>query len=61
MPSDCSSTVTATVAAASARLAVADAGLEDRVFFNDVWVPYDERAAWLQDATCAVARSTFTA
>jgi glycosyltransferase involved in cell wall biosynthesis len=45
----------ARLAAASARLAVADAGLEDRVFFNDVWVPYDERAAWLQDATCAVA------
>jgi len=45
----------ARLAAASARQAVADAGLEEAVFFNDAWVPYDERSAWLYDADCAVA------
>jgi len=45
----------ARVASAKARQAAVDAGLLDRsVFFNDEWVPYHERAAWLQDADCAV-------
>lgn len=45
----------AKAAAARAHAAVAEAGVQDSVFFNDEWVPYDERHAWLQDADCAVA------
>lgn len=43
-------------ASVEARRAATDAGLLDRsVFFNDRWVPYDQRADWLADAACAVA------
>jgi glycosyltransferase involved in cell wall biosynthesis len=43
-------------AAREARQAAAELGLLDSVvFFNDAWVPYDERAAWLLDAACAVS------
>ncbi|MDQ3722277.1 MAG: glycosyltransferase, partial [Actinomycetota bacterium] len=42
-------------AAARARRAAIDAELLDRsVFFNEEWVPYGERSAWLRDADCAV-------
>jgi glycosyltransferase involved in cell wall biosynthesis len=41
---------------ARAKAAAAARGLLDRViFFNDGWVPYDERAAWLLDAACAIS------
>jgi glycosyltransferase involved in cell wall biosynthesis len=43
-------------AAHEARRLAADAGLLDRVvFFNDTWVPYAERSAWLLEADCAVS------
>jgi glycosyltransferase involved in cell wall biosynthesis len=43
-------------AACAARDVAAQAGLLDRlVFFNDAWVPYGERSAWLLDADCAVS------
>ena len=41
-------------ASEEARQAAAAAGLLDRVLFNDRWVPYEERADWLWDASCAV-------
>lgn len=43
-------------ATARARALAHELGLLDRsVFFNDGWVPYDERADWLLDAACAVS------
>jgi len=43
-------------AAAEAHALAAQLGLLDRnVFFNDGWVPYDERADWLLGADCAVS------
>jgi glycosyltransferase involved in cell wall biosynthesis len=42
-------------AAAEARRVAEESGLLDRVvFFNEGWVPYDERADWLAQASCAV-------
>lgn len=42
-------------AATAARGLAAELGLLDRVvFFNDEWVPYEERGAWLLDAACAL-------
>jgi glycosyltransferase involved in cell wall biosynthesis len=39
-----------------ARALAAQLGLLDRVvFFNDQWVPYEERAAWLLEAACAIS------
>ena len=43
-------------AARAARELAARSGLLDRiVYFNDVWVPYAQRSAWLLDADCAVS------
>lgn len=43
-------------AADEARALAASLGLlGDAVLFNDRWVPYDERAAWLLEADCSVA------
>jgi glycosyltransferase involved in cell wall biosynthesis len=43
-------------ASAAARDLAARLGLLDRhVFFNEDWVPYRERAAWLLEAACAVS------
>jgi len=43
-------------AAAQARALADELGLIDRnIFFNDGWVPYDERADWLLGADCAVS------
>jgi glycosyltransferase involved in cell wall biosynthesis len=43
-------------ATVAARALAAQLGLLDRVvLFNDLWVPYDERADWLMSASCAVA------
>jgi glycosyltransferase involved in cell wall biosynthesis len=43
-------------AATAARDVAGQLGLLDRVvFFNDAWVPYEERGAWLLDAACAVS------
>ena len=43
-------------AARTARDLAARAGLLDRVvFFNDGWVPYEQRSEWLLDAHCAVS------
>ena len=42
--------------AQAAREIALRAGLLDRtVFFNDTWVPYAERGAWLLEADCAVS------
>jgi glycosyltransferase involved in cell wall biosynthesis len=51
-----STEASARAAAAEARETAARAGLLDRtVFFNDRWVPYDERGGWLLEADCAVS------
>jgi glycosyltransferase involved in cell wall biosynthesis len=43
-------------ALAETRAAAAATGLLDRrIFFNDGWVPYEQRADWLARAACAVA------
>ena len=43
-------------AAAEARALARDLGLLDRlVFFNDAWVPYEERGGWLLEADCAIS------
>jgi hypothetical protein len=43
-------------AAAAARMRAEQLGLLGRVvFFNDAWVPYQERAGWLAAADCAVS------
>jgi glycosyltransferase involved in cell wall biosynthesis len=43
-------------AARSAQAEAERLGLLDRiVFFNDAWVPYAERAAWLLDAECTIS------
>jgi glycosyltransferase involved in cell wall biosynthesis len=42
-------------ATASAEALVASLGLGERVVFNDAWVPYGERGAWLLQADCAVS------
>jgi glycosyltransferase involved in cell wall biosynthesis len=43
-------------AEAEARRIAGELGLLDSgVFFNDVWVPYADRAGWLLDADCAVS------
>jgi glycosyltransferase involved in cell wall biosynthesis len=43
-------------AARAARDVASKAGLLDRiVFFNDAWVPYAQRSAWLLDANCALS------
>jgi glycosyltransferase involved in cell wall biosynthesis len=43
-------------AAHAARDLAARIGLLDRVvFFNDAWVPYAQRSAWLVEADCAVS------
>jgi glycosyltransferase involved in cell wall biosynthesis len=43
-------------ATAAARAAASEHGLlDDVVFFNDTWVPYDERGDWLLDAAVAVS------
>jgi glycosyltransferase involved in cell wall biosynthesis len=43
-------------AAERAQALAQELGVLDRnVFFNDGWVPYDERADWLLDAACAVS------
>lgn len=42
-----------------ARQLAADLGLLDTtVFFNEEWVPYDERSTWLLEAECAVSSQT---
>ena len=42
--------------AAAARNAAAEHGLlDDMVLFNSDWVPYEDRGAWLMEATCAIA------
>ena len=42
-------------ASEEARRAASAAGmLDSRVFFNTRWVPYEQRADWLLEATCAV-------
>jgi glycosyltransferase involved in cell wall biosynthesis len=47
------------LATRTARELAAELGLLDRsVFFNDTWVPYEERAAWLLDADCALSCHT---
>jgi glycosyltransferase involved in cell wall biosynthesis len=39
-----------------ARALASELGLVDRVvFFNEGWVPYDRRAGWLLDASCALS------
>jgi glycosyltransferase involved in cell wall biosynthesis len=44
------------VAAETARARAIALGLLDRVvFFNDAWVPYDQRASWLLAADCALS------
>ena len=48
--------VNARAATADAHATAERAGLLGRsVFFNDRWVPYDERADWLLEADCAVS------
>jgi len=44
-------------AGAAARALAEDLGLlaDGGVVFHDAWVPYDERAAWLLDADCAIS------
>jgi glycosyltransferase involved in cell wall biosynthesis len=43
-------------ASAAARARAERLGLlNEHVFFNQDWVPYDERAAWLLDAQCAIS------
>jgi glycosyltransferase involved in cell wall biosynthesis len=43
-------------AARAARDRAGRAGLLDRiVFFNDAWVPYEQRSEWLLEADCAVS------
>jgi glycosyltransferase involved in cell wall biosynthesis len=43
-------------ATAEARSLARELGLLDRtVFFNDDWVPYEERANWLLEASCALS------
>jgi glycosyltransferase involved in cell wall biosynthesis len=50
------SQVPAQRAAAAARSTAAALGLLDRVvFFNDAWVPYEQRADWLLEADCAIS------
>lgn len=42
-------------ASEAAQALAAELGLLDStVFFNDAWVPYDERATWLLEASCAL-------
>jgi glycosyltransferase involved in cell wall biosynthesis len=42
--------------ASAARHAAAERGLlGETVLFNSDWVPYEDRGAWLMEATCAVA------
>jgi glycosyltransferase involved in cell wall biosynthesis len=42
--------------ASAARAAAAERGLVgETVLFNSDWVPYEDRGAWLMEATCAVA------
>lgn len=49
------SQVPAQRATESARAVAAELGLLDRnVFFNDAWVPYEQRANWLLEASCAL-------
>lgn len=49
------SQVPAQRATAAARAVAADLGLLDRtVFFNEDWVPYEQRANWLLEAGCAL-------
>jgi glycosyltransferase involved in cell wall biosynthesis len=46
----------AAIAADTARATARELGLLDRsVFFNDGWVPYEERVDWLMDAAAAVS------
>jgi glycosyltransferase involved in cell wall biosynthesis len=43
-------------AEAEARALASELGVLDRgVFFNEGWVPYEQRADWLLDASCAVS------
>ena len=43
-------------ATAEAQALARELGLDGRaVFFNDAWVPYEERVNWLLDADCAVS------
>ncbi len=43
-------------AATRAQALARELGLLDRsVFFNDTWVPYDQRVDWLLEAACAVS------
>jgi glycosyltransferase involved in cell wall biosynthesis len=42
-------------AAESARRLAAELGLLDRVVHFHDWIPYDERAAWLTEAACAIS------
>ena len=43
-------------ATSEARALAADSDLLDRVvFFNEGWVPYEERGAWLLGAACALS------
>lgn len=53
------STAEEATAADAAKRRAAELGLLDRiVFFNDSWVDYDERAAWLLDSDCALSLHT---
>lgn len=46
----------AQLATQEVRALAEELGLLDRVvFFNDSWVPYEERGSWLLDADCAVS------
>jgi glycosyltransferase involved in cell wall biosynthesis len=50
------SQVPAQRATEAARALASELGLLDRiVFFNDAWVPYEQRADWLLEADCAVS------
>jgi glycosyltransferase involved in cell wall biosynthesis len=43
-------------AADATRAVAAELGvLDQRVFFNEAWVPYDRRADWLLEADCAIS------
>jgi glycosyltransferase involved in cell wall biosynthesis len=45
-------------AAGAARRTAEELGLLDRVvFFNDTWIPYEQRADWLLEADCALSTS----